>query len=161
MFFLIAVSLILYGFQRFTASQLVAFIAIAIPMVSFTGYAYGLDHFYGQMSILTAFTGFSLATATLLMTAKTGAVKAILSSHIGGKIARLQTAAGYIIPTILGYLLIESLHSSDVNLFGIFVVTICWFIISMVSISAILQEKIDIERWEGERLLAQPPCMIN
>jgi len=155
MFFFIALSLTLYGFQRFNTSQFFAFIAIAIPTISFTGYAYGLDQFYGQMSILTASTGFSLATAVLLMTAHIGGVKAILSPYIGGKIARLQTIAGYVIPTILGYLVIKSLSSGEGDSFGIFVVTICWFIILMVSISAIFQEKIDFERREGERLLAQ------
>jgi len=155
MFFFIALSLTLYGYQRFSAAQFFSFIAVAIPTISFTGYAYGLDQFYGQMSILTASTGFALATATLLMTAHIGGVKAILSPYIGGKIARLQTIAGYVIPTILGYLVIKSLSSGEGDSFGIFVVTICWFIILMVSISAIFQEKIDFERREGERLLAQ------
>ncbi|QSX35661.1 GGDEF domain-containing protein [Shewanella sedimentimangrovi] len=155
MFFCIALSLQLYGFKRFIASQFVAFIALAIPTISFTGYAYGIDQFYGQMSMLTASTGFALAVAALVMTANFGAVKAILSPYVGGKIARLQTIAGYAIPTLLGYLLIKSLNSNDGNLFGVFVVTICWFIILMVSMSAIFQEKIDHERRIGEFLLTQ------
>ncbi|NMH67034.1 diguanylate cyclase [Shewanella salipaludis] len=155
MFFCIALSLLLYGFQRVTASQFIAFIALAIPTISFTGYAYGIDQFYGQMSMLTASTGFALAVAALLMTANSGAVKAILSPYIGGKIARLQTMAGYAVPTLLGYLLIKSLNSNEGDLFGIFVVTICWFIILMVSMSAIFQEKIDHERRRGEFLLTQ------
>jgi diguanylate cyclase (GGDEF)-like protein len=155
MFLCVAISLTLYSFRWFASSQFVAFFTIAIPTISFTGYAYKLDNFYGQMSMLTATAGFALAIASLAMTAHIGGLKALLSPYIGGKIARLQTIAGYAFPTILGYLLIKTLSSSEGNLFGLFVVTICWFIILMVSISAIFQEKIDHERRKGERLLAK------
>ncbi|ABV85593.1 GGDEF domain-containing protein [Shewanella pealeana] len=153
MFLFIAISLVLFVGQKLIASQLFAFIALAIPTVSFTGYAYGLEQFYGQMSMLTAFIGFVLAIAALMMTAKVGGVNAILSPFIGGKIARRQTAAGYFVPAILGYLLIKSLCAIDGELCGIFVVTICWFVILMISYSALFQEKMDLERRQMEQLL--------
>ena len=56
------------------------------------------------------------------------------------RLSRFLAFIAIVDPTILGYLLIESLHSSNVNLFGIFVVTICWFIILMVSVFAIFPE---------------------
>lgn len=138
-------------------SQIIASVAIAIPAVSFTGYAYGLEHFHGQMSLLTASTGFGLAFATLLLTANRAGLKAILSPYIGGKLARAQALAGYLIPTALGYILVKSVISvpnQDHSLFGIFVVAICWFIILMVSISAVFHEKTDFLRRRNEAKLA-------
>lgn len=153
MFLCIALSLSFSHFQKLATAQFLAFFTLAIPMVSITGYVYGLDQFYGQMSLLTASTGVALSIATLAMTANVGVVKAILSPYLGGRIARLQTICGYVIPSLLGFLLVKSLNSTEVDFFGLYVVTICWFIILMVSVSAIVQERIDIERREGERLL--------
>jgi diguanylate cyclase (GGDEF)-like protein len=153
MFLSLGFSLVFYSYRIFYLSQFAAFVTLAIPMISITGYAYGLDQFYGKMSMLTASTGIALSIATLAMTAHTGAVRAMLSPYIGGKIARLQTLAGYLIPSILGYLLVRSLSSTNIDSFGIYVITICWFIILMVSVSAIIQERVDTERREGERLL--------
>ncbi|KVX02350.1 hypothetical protein AWJ07_14480 [Shewanella frigidimarina] len=153
MFLGLGFSLTLFHFNKLTAAQLIAFITLAIPMISITGYAYGLDEFYGKMSLLTASTGVAFSIATLALTANIGAVKAILSPYIGGRIARLQTICGYAIPSILGYLLVKSLNSG-IDSFGLYVVTICWFIILMVSISAIFQERVDIERRKGEQLLS-------
>ncbi|WP_350432930.1 GGDEF domain-containing protein [Shewanella sp. H8] len=154
MFLGLGFSLTLFHFNKLTAAQLIAFITLAIPMISITGYAYGLNEFYGKMSLLTASTGVAFSIATLALTANIGAVKAILSPYIGGRIARLQTICGYAIPSILGYLLVKSLNSAGIDSFGLYVVTICWFIILMVSISAIFQERVDIERRKGEQLLS-------
>ncbi len=157
MLLLIAVARMLYSLQLPTLSQLTASVAVAIPAVSFTGYAYGLERFYGQMSLLTATTGIGLAVAALALTANHGGLRAVLSPYIGGKIARAQAFVGYLLPTALGYLLVKSVATGTVQsygLFGIFVVTICWFIILMVSISAVFHEKADFARRQGEAKLA-------
>jgi diguanylate cyclase (GGDEF)-like protein len=91
------------------------------------------------------------------MTADHGGLRAILSPYIGGKIARTQVLAGYLIPTGLGYMLVKSFVSvseKSPSLFGIFVVIICWFIILMVSISAIFYDKSDFARRQGEAKLS-------
>ncbi|WP_137221659.1 hypothetical protein [Shewanella sp. MEBiC00475] len=85
MFFGLGFSLTLYHFKKLIAAQLIAFITLAIPMISITGYAYGLDEFYGKMSLLTASTGVAFSIATLALTANIGAVKAILSPYIWWK----------------------------------------------------------------------------
>lgn len=157
MLFSIAIALGLKSWQMPRASQITASISIAIPTVSFTGYAYGLEHFHGQMSLLTASAGFGLAAATLALTSDRAGLKAVLSPYIGGRLARAQVLAGYMIPTALGYLLVKSVISvpnQDHSLFGIFVVTICWFIILMVSISAVFHEKSDFARRLNEAKLA-------
>lgn len=153
----IAFAMGLYSLNFPKWSQIVASIAVAIPTISFTGYAYGLEKFYGQMSMLTATAGFCLAGATLALTSDHGGLRAILSPYIGGRIARIQVVAGYLIPTVFGYVLIKSMVSGSTqnySMFGIFVVAICWFIILMVGISAILQEKADFARRQSEAILA-------
>ncbi|MCF6436902.1 GGDEF domain-containing protein [Pseudoalteromonas sp. MMG022] len=150
----IALSLLLYNQHHKAESQCFAFISLAIPMISLTGYAYNINDFYGQMSILTTTIGLILAISSITTTAGHGAVKAILSPYIGGKIARLQTIVGYLFPTIMGYLMVKSLSSSESDLFGLFVVAICWFIILMIAISAILQERSDKNRRIAEHQLA-------
>jgi diguanylate cyclase (GGDEF)-like protein len=148
-----AISLLLSCLNWSRWAQIMAFIAVAIPTVSFTGYAYGLEKFYGQMSLISTTAGFCLASATLALTANHGGLRAILSPYIGGKIARVQVFAGYLIPTLFGYILMKSMisgSSQNYSLFGIFVVAICWFIILMVSISAVFHEKVDFVRRQSE-----------
>ncbi|WEN14242.1 GGDEF domain-containing protein [Rhodanobacter sp. AS-Z3] len=154
----IAFTLGLHVLKAPSLSQLTASVAIAIPAVSFTGYAYGLQHFYGQMSLLTATAGLGLACATLAMTADHGGFRSMLSPYIGGKVARMQALAGYLIPTALGYILVRSAISGaggDQSLFGVFVVTICWFIILMISVSAFFLERVDFARRQAEIKLAK------
>ena len=153
----IAVAIGLHSLRMPTCSQIVAFLAVAIPTVSFTGYAYGLEQFYGQMSLLTASAGFGLACAALAMTADHAGLMAILSPYVGGKIARVQAIAGCVIPIGLGDILVRSFvagSEKNQSLFGIFVVAICWFIILMVSISAIFHERVDFKRRQSETMLA-------
>lgn len=152
----IALSLEMFSAKSPRLSQLTAFAGIAIPSVGFIGFGYGLRHFYGQMSLLTASIGLGLAIATLAMTADRGALKAVFSPYLSGRIARLQVLAGFLIPTALGYLLVRSDVSGlaeDKSVFGIFVVTICWFIILMSSIAAAFHESVDFARRQGEQEL--------
>lgn len=92
MLFSIAIALGLKSWQIPRMSQITASISIAIPTISFTGYAYGLEHFHGQMSLLTASVGFGLAAATLALTADRAGLKAVLSPYIGGRLARAPSA---------------------------------------------------------------------
>ncbi len=157
MLMLIAVSLVVHSFQMPKLSQITASVAIAIPTISFTGYAYELERFYGQMSLLTATAGFGLACACLSLTANHGGLRAILSPYIGGKIARAQAFAGYLLPTGLGYILVKSFATGSkqsYSLFGFYVVAVCWFIILMVGVSAYFHEQVDFARRQGEAKLA-------
>lgn len=91
------------------------------------------------LSQLTATTGIGLAIAALALTANHGGLRAVLNPYIGGKIARAQALAGYVLPTALGYLLVKSVATGTVQsygLFGIFVVTICWGILLMGSMKS-------------------------
>ncbi|ETX10230.1 hypothetical protein MUS1_03800 [Marinomonas ushuaiensis DSM 15871] len=154
MLLLLAIAHLLYIFRQANYSQLLSFTALCIPMISITGYAYGLTSFYGAMSLLSTTFGVFLCLGTLAITADNGGVRAILSPYIGGRIARIQIVLGYFVPLIIGYLVIRSLMNSDQNsVFGIYVVSICWFIALLVVVSAIVQEQVDGKRREVEKAL--------
>ncbi|MEG3617781.1 GGDEF domain-containing protein [Magnetovibrio sp. PR-2] len=155
MLFSIAFAMTFDTLRKPMFAQVFAFIALGLPMTSFTGYAYGIEHFYGQMSLITAFIGLSLAIATLSLTAHRGAMRALLSPFIGGRIARFQVVLGYVVPFALGFLLVNNLVlGKGDSMFGLFVISVSWFIISLVSYSAVFQERVDCKRRGAERRLS-------
>ena len=151
---LIALAFGLGVLRRQVAAQILGFLALGIPLVSFTGYAYGFDRFYGQMSLLTATVGFLLALSTLAMTAHRGALKAVLSPYIGGRIARLQIALGLLVPFTMGYLMVEGmLRNQHFEWMGIFIIATSWFISALICVSAVIQERVDNRRRFAEQRL--------
>ncbi len=154
MLLLIALALLAYHMGWKLLCQAVAFIALGVPTVSFAGYFYGLNEFYGHMSMVTSVTGFLLAIATLALTANQGALRAMLSPYVAGMVTRLQIVVACVIPTGMGYLLVNTWAAEGNQLLGAFVVVICWLNILMSSISAVYQESADNRRRESERRLA-------
>lgn len=153
MLFFISLAVLFKGFGNNIASQSTAAIAVAIPMISFVGYGYGLQKFYGEMSMLTAKAGFMLSLAGLTLTADKLMLRSILSPYVGGKIARYQVLAGFIVPIVFGYFF-HVFEGNDDSLFGLFVVAICWFVVIMVGISAMHIERADRSRRQSGRMLA-------
>ncbi|WP_462160014.1 GGDEF domain-containing protein [Pseudoalteromonas sp. GB56] len=154
MMLLLSAAVVLGGLGKVKTAQASAFIGLAVPMLSIVGYAYGISGFFGQMSLLTTTYGLFLAISVLLIHAQSGAVHALLSPYIGGRIARFQVMIGYFVPVLLGYLFVQSLVAAQSeDLFGLYVVLISWFIIVLVISSAILQESIDEKRREAELAL--------
>jgi diguanylate cyclase (GGDEF)-like protein len=151
---LISIALTFNSFQKINVAQAAAFVAGAIPMISLVGYAYGIESFYGQMSLVTATAGVALATASLSMTAQHGALRAVLSPYIGGSIARVQVLLGVLVPFAVGFLIIKTLVSSgEGDFLGVYVVAVSWFIIILVCASALVQERVDSKRRVAEKKL--------
>lgn len=154
MLLLVTLSYLSFFSRYLILSQLCAFLALSFPMVSITGYAYGLESFYGDMSLLSTTFGVFICLTALSITANIGGIKAILSPYIGGRIARVQVVLGYTVPLIIGYMVILSVvNSNQIGAFGIYVVAISWFIILLVVASAIFQERVDFQRRAVEHAL--------
>lgn len=153
------------GFPK--ASQIVAAIATAIPCISFLGYLYGHEHFYGQMSLMSSTAGFCLAVGALAMTADRWMLAAVLSPYIGGQVARVQILATLLVPTSVGYLLVKLVqHESIVSqgLLSLLVVAICVFVFVMIASSALFQERTDSARRQSEaqlNVLAQSDALTG
>ncbi len=149
------IAVLLRRCQKWNAAQIVAFIATAIPTTAITGYAYGLDDFYGEMSIYTALGGLLLCVAVLALTAQRGPVRAILSPYYGGRISRIQMLFASLLPGLLGYAMILFWHAENAVAVGAFVIANTWFSFIMVSISAVYLDISERSRRESERLLVQ------
>jgi diguanylate cyclase (GGDEF)-like protein len=140
--------------RKATASQLFAFAALSIPSISLTGYAYGITYFFGEMSLFTTTFGLVLSLSALLITANRGAMRAMLSPYIGGKLARYQIIASFTFCFGIGYLIVNALTGIDGDsIFGAYVVAVCWFIVILVATSSIVQERVDKRRRIAEKQL--------
>jgi diguanylate cyclase (GGDEF)-like protein len=149
MLFSIAASLAFNTLGLPNLSQLSASVSLAVATVALSGYAYGIVQFHHAMSLLSATVGFWLSFGALATTADRGALRAILSPHIGGRLARMQVLAGYLTPMILAYILITSSDTAALSItrtLGIFSVVMCWFIVLLAGLSAMFYEKVDLQR---------------
>lgn len=152
MLFLISVSVTLIIARLQNLAQAAALVALALPVISVTGYSYGIMHFHGQMSLITALVGILLSVSALMSTARSGALRAMLSPHIGGRVSRLQILLGGTVPYLMGYLVITSVaHGRENTLFAAYVVALSFFMILLISVSAVLQERSDKGRRLAER----------
>ena len=135
-------------------SQMVASLCFTLPMVSLTGYVYDIHVFHGQMSLLTTVFGFTLTIAILSMSADVGGLKAILNPNFSGRIARVHALAGFMIPLVLGFIVVKSIQTPiQFSYFGLYVVAVCWFIILVVGCTAVIHEEIDTKRRLAEERL--------
>lgn len=144
---IIAQALLHFNFK--SASQTLSFITIAVPTIVFTGYAYGLSSFYGQMSLTSSTIGFTLGITSLAMTTDTEPLKAILNPYTSGRVARIQTLLAYFVPAGLGFLSIKYFAFGDTHGFGVYVVLVSWIFIIMVGASAIFQERIELKQQQA------------
>jgi diguanylate cyclase (GGDEF)-like protein len=148
-----ALSLVAIGFKRYTLAQPFSFMGLGFPMVSVTGYAYGIDKFYGQMAMTTVIGGIMVGAAILLSGSHRSFLRSILSPWVGGKVARVQILLGYIVPFLIGYCLALTIANNPVQQFGVFCVLISAFISILVAFTAVIQEEIDRSRRSAERRL--------
>jgi len=146
-------ALIAIGGKHYGVAQQLAFLGLGFPMVSFTGYAYGIDKFYGQMAMTTAFGGSMVGAGILLSGAHRSFLRSILSPWIGGKVARVQILLGYVVPFLIGYCMALTIANNPLQQFGLFCVLISAFISILVAFTAVIQESIDRSRRSAERRL--------
>lgn len=148
-------ALVSVGFKRYAMAQQLSFVGLGFPLVSITGYAYGIDKFYGQMAMTTAMGGIMVGAAILLSGAHRSFLRSILSPWVGGRIARVQILLGYIVPFLIGYCLALTIANNPLQQFGLFCVLISAFISMLVAFTAVIQEGVDLSRRSAERRLMQ------
>ncbi len=148
-----ALALIAIACKRYAPAQQLAFVGLGFPLISFTGYAYGIDGFYGQMAMTTALGGSMVGTAILLSGAHRSFLRSILSPWIGGTVARVQILLGYVVPFLIGYCLALTVANNPLQQFGVFCVLISSFISILVAFTAVIQESVDRSRRSAERRL--------
>lgn len=151
---LASMALTLDSLHRVGSAQAFAFLAGGVPMISLVGYAYGIENFYGQMSLTTATAAIALSVSVFARTAHGGALRAVLSPHIGGRIAQAQVLLSVTLPFSIGFLFMKTLlESGQGDFLGSFVVVISWSFIALVCVSAVAHEMIDRKRRLAEKEL--------
>lgn len=90
MFLFVALAFLLRyrGFPKL--SQIAAVAGMMPPLVSLTGYVYGVPGFHGAMSLTSTIFGLAFAATPFLLGARTGIMRAISSPWDGGRYGRLQ-----------------------------------------------------------------------
>ena len=127
---------------------------LALPLISITGYAYGIEQLHGAMSPMTTLLGILFAATPFLLSARTGFMRALSSPWDGGRYGRIQIAsiAGLL---FVGGILLQK-HSLDIgsHLAG-YVVTSILLLTLISGYSAIAIERSDYARRSAERVVAQ------
>ncbi len=141
-FFLFTLATIARVLRKTIYCQALTFLSLALPTLSLTGYTYGIDDIYGQMSLFTTFFAYSLSTSMLCLTCETGVVRALMSSNPLARWARIQAVLGYLIPFGLGYVFVQTIIATGhAGTFSVLMVVIIWLIIALTACSAYLHER--------------------
>ncbi|GAB3010993.1 GGDEF domain-containing protein [Bowmanella dokdonensis] len=144
----------LWGYLRL--AQAFSFVALFFPLQALIGYVYQIPDFYAEMSLLTVTMGLLLILANFLHTMQVDPLHALMSGHLGGRLARYQMLFGFLVPFALGLLLVSSfIESGLANRFGLYVVALIWFIFILVTASAVVQDKVERSRRKMEEHLRE------
>ena len=130
----------------FDQDEVLAIAALAPPLVSIVGYSYGLDAFYGAMSIYTTMILLGLCAAILMSTAHRGVVSMVLSNYTVGKLARHILLAIVIIPFAGGMIVV---HMNDLdNDVPIALLVVC---VALGNIAVTVRVLMEVEKLDRER----------
>jgi diguanylate cyclase (GGDEF)-like protein len=153
---LLSASLLLTEWRRPIAAQFAAFIALALPMISVVGYAYGIPGFYDRMSPVTMAIGCVLCLAVLAKTAHRSVLRAILSLTVAAANVRWLFLLISVIPFAIGFAMVPMIKSAQgLAGFGLFVTIIVWFMFATIGTSAVAMERADAARRRAERAMAR------
>jgi diguanylate cyclase (GGDEF)-like protein len=154
MFMFVAAAFLLRYLCHSKASQVAAALALAPPLVSLTGYIYGVPNFYGAMSLTTMTIGSMLAATPMLLGARTGIVRALASPWDGGRFARLQIVVISTVVFVCG-LMLQRLHIAEASPYmPMFVVISILTVSTTIASCSVLIERNDYRRRRAERTVA-------
>lgn len=115
-----------------------------LPFVSIIGYLYRIDSFYGQMSPTTTILGIALSVATALQLSKQGVIYALLAPNFGARLVRWQLLVGITLFVSSGYVIAQI--NDDEKFISLYVATICFFFLLIMTVSAVSYEHYDMHR---------------
>jgi diguanylate cyclase (GGDEF)-like protein len=155
MFVLVSVAFLLRHWGRPRTSQIVAAVGMAPPLVSLTGYLYGVQTFYGHMSLTTSLIGIVLAVTPVLLSARTGIMRAICSPWDGARFGRLEIVVIGAIVLAGGFVIQQLTESVDSSLIPAFVVGTVLAASTTIAYCSIIIERNDYLRRRAERTVFQ------
>jgi len=145
------IALLAAGRLRPVVVQALIGLAIASPMVALVGYSYGLTEFYGRTSLYTATILLMIAMGAALASSRCGIVCVLLDPFVAGRLARIQLPGAFIIPFLIGYVLLHAGAGNAAPIIGLGVVSTATFTIVLMSISLLALDRMDRRRRRAER----------
>jgi diguanylate cyclase (GGDEF)-like protein len=154
MFVLVAAAFLLRKLGLPYISQTVGAAATVPPLVSLTGYLYGIPGFHGAMSRTTMVLGLMLAPTPLLLGARLGIARAISSPWVGGRFGRLQIAVISSVVFTAGFIIQHTLEGPGAKLMPMFVVFTLLAVSTTIAFCSVIIERNDSQRRRAERTVA-------
>ena len=150
MFVLVPLAFLLRYCGLTRTNQIMAAAGMAPVLVALTGYVYGVADFYGAMSLTTVIVGILFSASPLLLSARSGIVRAITSPWDGGRFGRLEIAVITSVLFIGGFAVRHAGISADRAL-PIFIVLSILLASATIAFGAIRIEGNDWLRRRAER----------
>ena len=154
MFVLVSVAFLLRMLGLRYSSQTLGAAALVPPLVSLTGYLYGIPGFHGAMSPTTMTLGLIFAPTPLLLGARTGIVRAISSPWEGGRFGRLQIGIISAVVFVTGFIIQHTLVGAGTKLMPMFVVFTLLAVSITIASCTVFIERNDYKRRVAERTVA-------
>ena len=164
-FVLVGGALLLFGWESrrgIRPAQIVALLPTAIALTSLLGYVYAVGELYGigsyiPMALPTAIAFLALGVATLCARPDGGLMAAVVSDHMGGRLARRVLPVAAAIPAVLSGLWLfghrAGFFSAEVGLALLAVANILVFA-AVTAVASRSLNRADHRRQIGERRLA-------
>lgn len=165
-FLLTGTGLLLFNYESANRKLPAHYIALAVAflsLLSIIGYMYRVQKFYSVLSYIpmalhTALCFLFMSLALLFIKPERGVLREFVRAHSGSILARKVIPAAVIIPVLLGWL---RLYGDRRGWFptemgtAILILTIIVFFLALISYSAALLNRRDLERKIAEEKLAQ------
>lgn len=130
-------------------------IAIAIPTSTLIGILYSIHILTDSMSLTSAILGYSICLAMIGMTARASLVGAMLQKDPFAVSMRIYTSLTVLTVLVLGLIFVDRFErASAQNLFGLFVMLVCWSAFVLVGFATHSYHLLNKERLALEQRLA-------
>lgn len=161
-FVLSGCALLCMAFQRIKLAQWLSLPVAAIGLLSVIGYSYHISSFYNAtsftpMSLHSGVCFFIFSIALLFANSREGFMAEVTHLHAGGQAARLLLPAAILVPSVLGYFVLNGvLHErfSVAVWMSLFVTAIILIFGFLVWVTAWIINKFETER-QNEKLVAE------
>lgn len=142
MLMVLTLSSVFAVFNYQMTSQFFGLFGLFFPMLSFVGFVYDAPILFGEMSFITAVIGVALAISVMTLTSAEGFLWSFMSRRTGGQQLRLQAAGVLMILFALGYVLVKTIESIQIQSFiGLGIVLSSWAAFMALSLLSIYREK--------------------
>lgn len=168
-FLLIGIALLCMVWERVKTLQWFVLPVTAIGLLSVIGYSYHISSFYSEtsfvpMSMHSGICFFVLSIAMLFANSNKGYMAEVTHLHAGGKAARLLLPAALLVPSVLGYFVLNGVLHERFSIavwMSLFVTAIILLFGFLVWIAAYSINKFETERQKEKKITEEKLKQFN